>query len=483
MREVRMDSNSTAVPAQRTLAAILFTDAVGYSTLAGTDEELALKTMERDFNLMQSLAQQFEGRVAKNTGDGLLMLFSSASQAVACAVEIQKQLAEQEALDPTGLHLPHRIGIHVGDVMLSENDAKGNGVNVAARLQAEARPGGIWISQTVFDLVKQTLPVHAVALGNKQLRNLPELVGVYELSVDSPRPKAKAPGKRFSVPVAAVVIGLLLVVVGLLAGYIIRQKSEVAAVSGQPTLMKIAPNSLMPELDLYELKKMGEKLDAQLNEADKLKDQKSIPDLPPPGTPKTPATNPKNAPAEEPKKTVIESTVTPEVPLPITAELIKSKVFQDLRNEANRDLSYMALVTWLAQNRSELGQGAFVDMAARYGRLQMLLQWFGEELDAATEASPLVVNHPMNGRGMRTLMWAEGDSVVISENGKRRTMPLASMPRDLMSQAMLAAIRQDQGLDGEDRADMFRALGTFTQEFRLKPLGGPRPGASVNVGH
>ncbi|UIE38696.1 nSTAND1 domain-containing NTPase [Leptodesmis sichuanensis] len=168
---------------QRMLAAIVFTDGVGFSTRMAADEENTLKLIQRDLQTMMELCQQFEGQVLKTTGDGLLMAFTSAVQAVECAVAIQRAIADMVAQFPPQDTLAHRIGIHLGDVFFSENDVMGNGVNIAARLQTKAEPGGICISQMVYDLVKNQLDLKATYLGPQQLKNIQEPVPAYQILV------------------------------------------------------------------------------------------------------------------------------------------------------------------------------------------------------------------------------------------------------------------------------------------------------------
>ena len=141
------------------LAAIILTDAVGFSARMSTDEEDTLGLIHRDLKLMETLCQQFEGQVVKSTGDGLLMCFSSAVQAVSCSLEIQRQLATPTQTSQK--RLEHRIGVHLGDVFFKDDDVMGNGVNIAARLQTEAQPGGICISQVVYEVVKSRLALNA----------------------------------------------------------------------------------------------------------------------------------------------------------------------------------------------------------------------------------------------------------------------------------------------------------------------------------
>jgi len=166
---------------QRTLAAIVFSDTVGFSALMSRDEEGALRLVARDLAHMKTVCGAFGGQVLKSTGDGLLMLFTSAVQAVACALEIQRDLAKKNLELPANQRLQHRIGIHLGDVFQKDGDVMGDGVNIAARLQTQAVPGGICLSQTVFDVVRNRLPFYVNDLGERRLKNI-GLVKAYQIS-------------------------------------------------------------------------------------------------------------------------------------------------------------------------------------------------------------------------------------------------------------------------------------------------------------
>ncbi len=171
---------------QRTLAAIILTDAVGFSARMSIDEEHTLHLIHRDLGLMESLCQQFEGRVIKSTGDGLLMCFSSAVQAMNCSLEMQQQLAAAYQEIAPEQRLEHRIGVHLGDVFFKDDDVMGNGVNIAARLQTEAHPGGICISQIVYDVVKSRVELNATYAGPLQLKNIQEPQPAYHIDPHEP---------------------------------------------------------------------------------------------------------------------------------------------------------------------------------------------------------------------------------------------------------------------------------------------------------
>ncbi|MEB3291350.1 MAG: CHASE2 domain-containing protein [Leptolyngbya sp.] len=170
------------VDGQRVLAAIMVTDAVGFSARMSVNEGLTLRLIDRDLALIAQVGVDFGGRVLKSTGDGVLMYFLSAVEAVSCGLEIQRRLVEQSAGLPSEQYLDHRIGIHLGDIVVSKQDVMGNGVNIAARLQNYAKPRGLCISQTVFDVVKARLSLEAIFLGALELKNIREPVPAYQVN-------------------------------------------------------------------------------------------------------------------------------------------------------------------------------------------------------------------------------------------------------------------------------------------------------------
>ena len=175
------DAPSSQFKGQQTLAAIAFSDVVGFSARMGKDEVHTLELVERDFRSMTNWCQKFDGKVLKTTGDGLLMYFTSAVQAVACAYAIQNEFANLAQSLPSNDVLVHRIGIHLGDVFFNAVDVMGNGVNIAARLQAQAEVGGICISQTVYDVVKNRLDLEVTYLGELKLKNIQEAIAAYQI--------------------------------------------------------------------------------------------------------------------------------------------------------------------------------------------------------------------------------------------------------------------------------------------------------------
>jgi len=159
----------------RRLAAIMFADIAGYTAVMGQDEGRALRILERNRALLNAALQKFDGRMLKEMGDGSLSSFQSVVDAVNCAVEIQNVLKD----DP---ELKLRIALHIGDVVFTENDVFGDGVNVASRIHALAEPGGICISERVYDDIRNKPDIHATYLGEKDLKNVDRPIRVYVLS-------------------------------------------------------------------------------------------------------------------------------------------------------------------------------------------------------------------------------------------------------------------------------------------------------------
>ena len=172
----------------RKLAAILVSDVVGYSRLAGADEDrilARLRTLRSD--LIDPTIAVHHGRVVKRTGDGILIEFRSVVDAVRCAIEVQNAMVERNAGVPNDRQIEFRIGIHLGDVVEeSDGDLMGDGVNIAARLEGVAKPGAICLSEQAYWQVKGRLEMTVSDLGQTQLKNIAEAVRVYSLEVGQP---------------------------------------------------------------------------------------------------------------------------------------------------------------------------------------------------------------------------------------------------------------------------------------------------------
>ncbi len=158
--------------AYRRLAAVVFTDIVGYTALAQRDESLALALLQRHNLLVRSVVGAHRGKEIKTIGDAFLLEFDSTLEAVVCAVEIQRALWQQNEHSPEGEKIFLRIGVHVGDIIVQNNDIFGDAVNIASRIEHEADPGGICISEQVYSQVRNKLKYPIVKLPQQKLKNV-----------------------------------------------------------------------------------------------------------------------------------------------------------------------------------------------------------------------------------------------------------------------------------------------------------------------
>ncbi|KUP93321.1 adenylate/guanylate cyclase domain-containing protein [Tritonibacter horizontis] len=174
----------------RKLTTILAADAEQFSAAMTADEVGTFTELQAARDVFFKLITHHGGRVANTAGDGLIADFPSVVEAVQCAIEVQQELAARDAA------LSFRIGVHLGDVICDGPDLIGEGVNLAARLQTMAEPGGVLISQQVYDHVKNKLTIGFEYLGDRRPRNLAEDVAVYRVSLGAPRPSRPAERKR-----------------------------------------------------------------------------------------------------------------------------------------------------------------------------------------------------------------------------------------------------------------------------------------------
>jgi adenylate cyclase len=178
---------------QRRLAAVLAADVVGYSRLMGQDETGTFATLKAYRELTAERIVHHRGRVVNTAGDSILAEFPSVVKAVECAVEIQRTIAERNAALEKDRQMWFRIGVNLGDVLVEQDDLYGEGVNIAARLQALADPGGVLISGPVFDQVKDKLALGFDYLGPQAVKNIAAEVPVYRVQL---QPGAATPPER-----------------------------------------------------------------------------------------------------------------------------------------------------------------------------------------------------------------------------------------------------------------------------------------------
>src|SRR5271170_5348316 len=246
----------------RKLAAILCSDVVGYSRLTGADEDRILARLRAlRSDLIDPTFSVHHGRVVKRTGDGSIVEFRSVVDAVRCAIEVQRAMVERNAGVAPDKRIEFRIGIHLGDVVEeSDGDLMGDGVNIAARLQGVAKPGGICISDDAFRQVKSRLDLKVSDLGPVPLKNIAEPMRAYSLEVGAPREarspppadQAKSALKRrssFASLVAAAT--LLLVAAGgwYMLGYRLMKPAQAAHLS--PVVLPFANLSGDPDQEYF----------------------------------------------------------------------------------------------------------------------------------------------------------------------------------------------------------------------------------------
>jgi adenylate cyclase len=200
----------------RKLAAILVSDIVGYSRLAGADEDLILarlRTLRSD--LIDPIISVHYGRIVKRTGDGSIIEFRSVVDAVRCAIEVQSAMVERNAGVPPARRIEFRVGIHLGDVVEeADGDLMGDGVNIAARLEGIAKPGAVCLSEDAYRQVSGRLDMEVTDLGLTKLKNIEKPIRAYSLEVGKPA-KAVAPSRR---SIAALLVAGVAALIAIAAG-------------------------------------------------------------------------------------------------------------------------------------------------------------------------------------------------------------------------------------------------------------------------
>jgi len=170
---------------ERRLAAVLAADIAGYSRLMGRDEERTLANLKLfRKTLVDPAIAAHRGRVVKTTGDGMLVEFASAVDAARCAVDVQRGVAGRNAEVPQEIRIEFRIGIHVGDIIFDESDIFGDGVNIAARLEGIAEPGGVCISDDTHRQIRGKVDIAFDDMGLQMLKNIAEPMRAWRMQID-----------------------------------------------------------------------------------------------------------------------------------------------------------------------------------------------------------------------------------------------------------------------------------------------------------
>ena len=214
------------------MAAILASDMVGYSRLMEADEAGTVVRQKRHFEqLVRPSIDRGNGRIVKLTGDGLLAEFASVVDAVRCAVDVQRNMAEREANEPEERRIRYRMAVNLGDIIIDGNDIYGDGVNIAARLEALAEPGGVVVSGTAYDHLKANIDVGYEDIGEQNLKNIAAPVRVYRV-IDEPGASGTVEQKSRRMVWAAVVL-LAVLAIGVAWWTLGNQSSSLQAGSLQ----------------------------------------------------------------------------------------------------------------------------------------------------------------------------------------------------------------------------------------------------------
>jgi adenylate cyclase len=210
---------------KRKLTAILSADVAGYSRLMAEDETATVKTIASYREIMASLIKQHRGRVVDSPGDNLLAEFSSVVDAVQCAVAVQNEIQTRNAELPDNRKMEFRIGINLGDVIDEEDRIYGDGVNIAARLEAMADPGGICVSKTAFDQIETKLPLGYEYLGEQSVKNIPKPVGAYRVLME-PDAVGKIIGEKRQTKRWMAIAAAVVILIGLAGWYLYIEQSK-----------------------------------------------------------------------------------------------------------------------------------------------------------------------------------------------------------------------------------------------------------------
>ena len=239
---------------KRKLSAIMFTDLKDFSKKMQADEAGTLVLLEKYNSIIKTDVKKYEGEIVKTVGDAFLVDFSSAVNAVQCALTIQEDCRFYNKGKPEETNILIRIGIHIGDVVLLENDIMGDAVNIASRIEPFADPGGICISRDVYNQIQGKLQVQTICLGAKELKNIKDRVEIYKILVDSllyvsPSFEAEHPRELSESQKLKRAILVTLVIVGVVGGYVLIKlgKKKEVAVQKPPEIAVPEPVPLPPQ--------------------------------------------------------------------------------------------------------------------------------------------------------------------------------------------------------------------------------------------
>jgi class 3 adenylate cyclase len=410
----------------RILAAIVFTDVVGFSRLAAQNEARVYVALQRDLGVMTNLCRAHGGQVLNTMGDGMLMCFMSAVDAMTCAIEIQRTLFNQSLSLPAKDILQHRIGVHLGDVIMSGDNVFGDGVNVAARLQTVAKPGGICFSHTVYEVVRNKLDLREAAfVGNQQLKNLGQPTKIWQIPPHEDRRKAAtAVDLPTPEPVDTGASGFK--GFAMIAGSIVLLGGVVA------TIMNMKP--------------------------------------PPAAMPKARTQKPK---ADEPKAD------TPSVSTPSSARFDRVKFASEVKSL--RDSYRFAEAANLIRGAGEDAPEADRSKVTTYEDLQALMQYLDGQLARATIAAPHRFEGEIDGMPAPFEVWMGDRTGMLKAriNGTMSDLAWAQLTPSNVAALAAPLVESQLHQTGPAPAAARDWLTAFQSEFGLAPLSSPSGGGTV----
>jgi class 3 adenylate cyclase len=229
---------------KRKIAAIMAADIAGYSKLVAEDEEETLRRLASYRVVFDDFITRFSGRIFNTAGDAVLAEFPSAVDAVRCAIDVQESLRTRNLAYPSSRQMSFRIGITIGDVVEQEGDLLGDGVNIAARLEGLAPPGGLCVSRSVHEQVLSKLSVKFEDIGPREVKNIPTPIHAYTLMLDTAGRNIGTPRRMFGKAIAAWPIAIISIVAGF--GVAIAYLSEFRATPPAESGGFVLPGQLPP---------------------------------------------------------------------------------------------------------------------------------------------------------------------------------------------------------------------------------------------
>ena len=225
----------------------MFTDIVGYTRKMGEDEDRMLRLLQDHNQLVKTVVPSHQGEIIKQIGDAFLISFNSATQAVGCALEIQGSQEEYNRDKPEAEQVYVRIGIHLGDVIIRDEDVFGDGVNIASRVEPLAESGGICITRAVYEIVKKKMNIRAVKLSPQHLKNVDEPVEVYHLLSDKIGVREVRKGQKMKKPRQGRLFAILSMVVACAALVVVLWRADVFRSSNADDIKNIVRKIEVPE--------------------------------------------------------------------------------------------------------------------------------------------------------------------------------------------------------------------------------------------